>query len=214
VYAITAKNTGDVAFAAALVVVTDARCEAPPLLLGTGGDASTGTLDPGDTWQYACGVQSAVGESVIHNVALVDATDIHGRHATAQATADTRLSAPPTPTRAAAANVGSSAPVVAAAGAKLRGPTGCMPRTARIAVTGSRIAQVTFTVDGRSKRIVKKANGAGRYVYTVAKTKLRTGTHRIRARVVFQAGSSVTARTLVMSLNKCRSAVVKPQFTG
>lgn len=171
------------------MVVTDARCEAPPLLIGTGGDA--GTLDPGDTWQYACGVQSAVGETAIHNVALVDGTDIHGRNATAQATADTLLAAP---RQAVVPNVASGDPVVAPASAKLRGPTGCMPRTAKVSVTGRRIAQVTFTVDGRRKRVVKKANSAGRFVYTLSKTKVRTGVRRVRARVVFQAGSSATRR--------------------
>jgi len=211
VYTISAKNTGDVAFAAPLVVVTDARCEAPPLLIGTGGDGSPGTLDPGDTWQYACAVQSAAGESVIHNVALVDGTDIHGHHATAQATADTLLAAP---RQAVAANVASGDPVVAPASAKLRGPTGCMPRTAKVSVTGKRISQVTFTVDGRSKKIVKQADSAGRFGLSVSRAKLRTGTHRVRARVLFLAGSSATGKTLVMSLNKCRPAVVKPAFTG
>jgi hypothetical protein len=213
VYTITAQNTGDVAFAAALVVVTDARCEAPPLLMGTGRDASAATFDPGETWQYACVVQTAAGDTVIHNVAAVDGTDIHGHHATAQAAADTILVVP-APRQAVAANVGSGAPVVAPASARLRGPTGCMPRTAKISVTGKRIKQVTFTVDGRSKRSVKQADRAGRWVYSVAKAKLRGGTHRVRARVVFRAGSSATAKTLVMSLNKCRPAAIKPAFTG
>ena len=125
VFAIAVKNTGDVAFAAALVVVSDARCEAPPLLMGNGGDGSPGTLDPGDTWQYACAVQSAGGERVIHNVALVDGTDVNGRHATAQAAADTVLNEPP-----AAVLAASGDPILAPASAKLRGPTGCIPRTA------------------------------------------------------------------------------------
>ncbi|MDP1846264.1 MAG: hypothetical protein Q8K79_00615, partial [Solirubrobacteraceae bacterium] len=211
VYLIAATNTGDVAFAAPLVVVTDARCEAPPIRLSTGTDASPGSLDPGDTWQFGCAVQSGPGETVIHNVAHVDGTDVNGRHATAQATADTILAAP---RQAVAANVGSGDPVLAPASAKLRGPTGCMARTAKVSVTGKRISRVTFTVDGRSRKVVTKANSAGRYSYSVSRAKLRTGTHRVRARVVYLTGSSAKAKTLVMTLNKCRRAVVKPVFTG
>jgi len=138
----------------------------------------------------------------------------HATHArTAQATADTILVAP-APRQAVAANVGPGDPILAPASAKLRGPTGCMARTAKVSVTGKRISQVTFTVDGRSKKIVKQADSAGRFGLSVSRAKLRTGTHRVRARVVFLAGSSATGKTLVMSLNKCRPAVVKPAFTG
>jgi uncharacterized repeat protein (TIGR01451 family) len=207
VYTIAASNTGDVAFPAALVVVTDARCEAPPLLMGTGTDASPATLDPGDTWFYACAVQTAVGETAVHNVAAVDGTDIHGRHATAQAVADTRLNQPP------AAVLASGDPVLAPASAKLRGPTGCMPRNGKLVVTGKRIAQVTFTIDAKHKKTVKQADSSGRFVYSVPRSKLRAGTHRVRARVVYLAGSTATAKTLVMTLNKCPAAV-KPAFTG
>ena len=108
-------------------------------------------------------MQSAAGESAIHNVALVDSTDVNGRHAKAKATADTVLVAPRAPRQAVAGAVASSDPALAPVSAKLRGPTGCMPRTSKVVVTGKRIARVTFTLDGRAKRTVRRADSAGRY---------------------------------------------------
>jgi hypothetical protein len=88
-----------------------------------------------------------------------------------------------------------------------------MPRNGKLVVTGKRIAQVTFTIDAKHKKTVKQADSSGRFVYSVPRSKLRAGTHRVRARVVYLAGSTATAKTLVMTLNKCPAAV-KPAFTG
>ena len=93
-YALAVQNTGDVAFVGPLVVLGDAQCEAPPVLTSVAPDATPGSLDPGDIWRYSCSVQTAVGQANVHNVATVDGTDVHGRHATATADADTALSQP------------------------------------------------------------------------------------------------------------------------
>jgi hypothetical protein len=51
-------NPGDIPFPAAGVTVSDPACDAPPELERkqdeSGADDSPGTLDPGDTWVYAC----------------------------------------------------------------------------------------------------------------------------------------------------------------
>lgn len=204
-YLISATNTGDVSFADTLVVITDVQCASPPLRVGVGGDTSAATMDPGDTWVYACMVQTRTSQTNVHNIATVDGTDTHGRHATATASADTVLTTAP-------AAVLASGDVLA--NARLRGPTGCAPRTIRLIVTGSRIASVRFTVDGRKAKTVKKADSSGRWVHTVQRSSLGNGTHRVRARVVFQAGSTPAARTLVMSINRCQPAPLRPSFTG
>jgi len=67
---------------------------------------------------------------------------------------------------------------------------------------------------GRSKKVVTKADSTGRYTYSVSKAEMRVGTHRVKARVVYLAGSSPTSRTLVMTLNRCRRVLLRPQFTG
>ncbi|MDX6510824.1 MAG: hypothetical protein QOE36_328 [Gaiellaceae bacterium] len=200
-YTIVVTNSGNIAFVATQIVLSDGPCEAPPALVSVGGDTSPATLDPGDSWHYACSVQTAAGQAGVHNVVNVDATDLHGHHATGQAVADTALSQP---------TVGSSVPVAAA---RLRGPTGCMPPIARYIVTGTRIAKVTFTLDGRHTRVVKKADKQGRWVFTLRRKITLNGTHRVQAKVTFLDGSSLKTKTLRAAITKCRAAVA-PVFTG
>jgi hypothetical protein len=204
-YLLSATNTGDVTFTAPLVVITDALCDTPPVRVGVSGDTSFTTLDPGDTWLYVCAVPTVSGQTNVHNVANVDATDIHGHHATAQASADTVL--------ASARVLGSGETVAIPASARLRGPTGCILRTGKVIVTGKRIARVVFTTDGRRAKTLTKADGRGRYVYTVRRSELRGGLHTIKARITFLTGSTPTARTLRMNVNHCPT-FVKPAFTG
>jgi uncharacterized repeat protein (TIGR01451 family) len=206
-YALTVSNTGDVAFVGQLVVLSDALCEAPPVRNSVGTDTSPNTLDPGDSWGYSCSVQTAVGQTSVHNVANVDGTDIHNRHATAQGIADTALTQPPAPV------VGSAPVVLAPVSARLRGPARCMPAIASFNVTGTRIKSVTFTVDGRSAKTVRKADAKGRYVYTVRRKITTPGVHRVRAQITFQAGSAQTSKRLEMTFGKCRKAK-RPAFTG
>jgi uncharacterized repeat protein (TIGR01451 family) len=57
-YTFYVTNPGDIPFPAAGVTVSDPACDAPPELERkqdeSGADDSPGTLDPGDTWVYAC----------------------------------------------------------------------------------------------------------------------------------------------------------------
>ena len=53
-YTLYVTNPGLVAIPANGVTVTDNRCDDPPELTTKNGDASPQTLDPGDTWTYAC----------------------------------------------------------------------------------------------------------------------------------------------------------------
>jgi hypothetical protein len=53
-YMLYVTNPGLVAIPANGVTVTDNRCDDPPALTTKNGDASPQTLDPDDTWTYAC----------------------------------------------------------------------------------------------------------------------------------------------------------------
>jgi len=201
-FTLQVTNTGDVAFGAAQVIVTDALCEAPPQLGSANGDSTPGTLDPGDHWTYGCTVQTMVGQMTVHNVATVNGTDVNGRPAGATATADSALTQPVR--KVLGASTGT---------AKLRGPVGCAKATSRVVVTGSRIRSVVFYVDGRKVRTLTKADKQRRWIHTVRTTKLKYGTHRVKVRVTFTKASATKARTLTMVINRCRPTV-KPKFTG
>jgi uncharacterized repeat protein (TIGR01451 family) len=203
-YVLDVTNPGDVAFAAARVAVTDALCQAPPALSSRNGDRSPGTLDHGDRWTYTCQVRTSVGQTRVDNIAQVAGTDRHGHTVRARAGATTRL---------AAIQV---APVrVRSGSAHLRGPKGCM-RTAvvRVTVTGKRIEQVTFRVDGRRVKTLTKAARHGRWTLAMKMRKLALGRHRVQARVKFAADSQTAAKVLRFTVSKCGPPVVAPQFTG
>ena len=40
------------------------------------------------------------------------------------------------------------------------------------------------------------------------------GTHRVEARIQFARSSQTATRTLRLSFNRCRPAIVTPKFTG
>jgi hypothetical protein len=99
--------------------------------------------------------------------------------------------------------------------ARLSGPSGC-PTTSAVAATvsGRRIVKVTFYVDGRKVKTLTKASRNGRWVLPMNVKRFAFGTHRVRVTVQFARSSQTKARTLRLSFNRCRPAVVKPQFTG
>jgi hypothetical protein len=57
-YTLYVTNPGQVAIPASGVEVTDNRCDDPPDLTSKNGDTSPQTLDPGDTWTYACSYET------------------------------------------------------------------------------------------------------------------------------------------------------------
>jgi hypothetical protein len=131
------------------------------------------------------------------------------------------LSTPPAPAAQPAQQVGG---VTVAAprrpgSARLRGPSGCpTSRIVRATVTGSRIARVTFYVDGRRVKTVRRADSRGRFVLSLRLSQLRVGPHRVSARVRFVEASGTPTRTYRMSVRRCGTqspgSAVRPQFTG
>lgn len=91
--------------------------------------------------------------------------------------------------------------------AKLSGRTGCVSTAFTASVRGSRIKQVTFSLDGRKVRTVR----SGRFTARISPVGLRGGAHRVTARITFTNGSTATKR---LTFLRCVKAVVKPTFAG
>jgi hypothetical protein len=225
-YALEVTNPGDVSFAEQLVVVADPLCQAPPALQAKNGDPTPSALDPGDHWTYACQVQTQAGQTGVDNTATVTGTDSNGHTVSAQDTFSTTLSQPAAPAQGASpAQGGSPAPQpqihvsparVRPGSARLRGPTGCPTKAAVAAtVTGRRIVKVTFYVDAKKVKTLTKANASGgRWVLPMNVRRLAYGTHRVQARIQFARSSETKTRTLRLSFNRCKPAIVRPKFTG
>jgi hypothetical protein len=202
-YTLQVTNPGDVEFAATLVVVTDPGCDDPPTLTSKNGDTSPNFLDPGDRWTYTCSHATTAGQSSFLNVATVTGKDFLGKTVTDSDDQPTALS-----------QVLPEPPIVNGT-ARLRGPSGCVRGPFRATVRGSRIARVTFFVDGKRFRRISAPNGEGsRFSVRINPRGRGFGVHRVTARVEFAAGSQTKTRTLRLSFQRCRKQVVKPRFTG
>jgi hypothetical protein len=100
--------------------------------------------------------------------------------------------------------------------ARIAGIRTCpITRPVTLRVQGRQIRRVTYFVDGKRVATVTRADRAGRYLASVDPRRLRTGVHRVRARVEFRSGAG-PARTLKMSFRTCARPVqaVQPHFTG
>jgi hypothetical protein len=228
-YTLDVTNPGDMPFAAADVALTDAKCTTAPALQSTNGDATPGTLDPGDRWTYTCRVQTAAGQTSVVNVGDVTGTDENGKVVTDEDSFTTTLTQPtppsnPTPPSTPVAP--QSAPAQQVAGvtatsrtargtAALRGPRAC-PTTGTVAatVTGRQIRRVTFFVAGKKVKTVTRADRNGRWTLNVRTGSLRRGANAVVARVEFTAASRTRARSLRITITRCAAQAVQPQFTG
>jgi hypothetical protein len=111
--------------------------------------------------------------------------------------------------------LGSSASAeVRVSGASTRGPGGCVRQAFNVAVAGTNIRYVDFSLDGRFLRRVTLRDASGFYRATISLRGLARTTHRVRARVVFRAGSRPLTRTLPVGFRLCSRAVSRPAFTG
>ena len=184
------------------VTIADARCNAtPPTLQTKNGDTSPDVLNPGDRWIYVCSAHTAAGDTTLHNDATVTGTPPSGPNVTATASADVPL-------------LGQGVEPLLPGVARLRGPTGCISsRTHTLTVRGSRIARVSFYLDGRYIGTRTRPNRGTAYTVTVRGAKLRRGSHLVTARITYQAGSNPPTRTLQLAFARCARAVT-PKFTG
>jgi uncharacterized repeat protein (TIGR01451 family) len=205
-YVLTVTNPGDIGFAESTVKVTDAQCNGDAVsLLGKGGDSTPASLDPGDTWTYTCSVQTAVGDSAVHNIASVTGCDRFDKCVDATDSADTTLSQPAQivePTR------------ITPGTARLLGSTGCAARAFNARVRGSKVATVTFVLDGKVVKRVHNSKNAALIQLRINPKKMKVGVHRLVVNITFQAESGTKAKTMRLSFQRCPKKLAAPRFTG
>ena len=127
-----------------------------------------------------------------------------------------KVTSNPTPVAATPAQAGVLGTRAVARGrARIAGARTCPVSAFNVRVTGRQIRRVTFTVDGRRVATLTRADRLGRWQAKVNPRGLRTGLHRVQARVEFNRGAG-SARTLRMSFRTCArpAAQVAPSFTG
>lgn len=205
-YVLTVTNPGDTSLAESTVVVSDPQCNGDPVtLLGKGGDASPGSLDPGDVWTYTCSVQTAAGDTGVENHATVEGSDVLGKVVDSAAAATTVLSQPEQAVLGARISPGN---------ARLLGPTGCQAKAFNARIRGSKIATVTFVLDGKVVKKVKNTKNAKLIAFRINPENLRVGVHRLVVSITFQAGTGTKPKTLRLSFQRCAKKLVSPRFTG
>ena len=96
--------------------------------------------------------------------------------------------------------------------ARIRGPQRCVEGPFRARVTGRRIAQVTFSVDGRPRARVRARPGRTIFSFRVNPRAQSLRAHRITARVRFTGGAP--SRTLRLVYQRCSTVAIAPRFTG
>ena len=87
--------------------------------------------------------------------------------------------------------------------ARLASRRGCVKRPFRARVSGTGIDRVTFSVDGRRTRSPSKAGADGTFAARIDPRRLRTGRHRVTARVEFVTGTGRAPLTLRSAFRHC-----------
>ena len=95
--------------------------------------------------------------------------------------------------------------------ARLTGLAGCVKTTKTARVSGRKIRSVVFSLDGHKLRTVKAKNSR-LATAKVTLAQLKTGTHKLTARVTFTDGTK--AKTLTLRFSRCSTAAISPRFTG
>ncbi len=117
---------------------------------------------------------------------------------------------PPPPPPPPTGGVLSSTPGTAA----INGKTGCPGKPFRVSVRGKQIVSVVFTLDGKVVGRLKGRNRGRFFSKTIDPRRLKTGTHRVIARVTFSERSGTRPRTLRVVFSKCAKRRAAPRFTG
>lgn len=240
-YTIFATNLGDVPFPAASVRVSDPTCDDPPRLVGKasagGVDGSPETLDPGDTWTYACSRKTtAVADcrpTVVRNTATVTGT-ADGTTVGDRVTIETELTCPPTPPKPPAPQPPAPQPPApqppsppsplvppgpkppdagdASHAGFLQAIRGCIgTRVPRVNFEGTRVARVQVFVNGNLRRRLTVQTLQRRLTPRVT---LPPGRYRLAVRVTFQRGTGSPPVTLRRVIRICSARATRPPFTG
>lgn len=229
-YRLFVENVGEVPFPAGTVDVTDPHCDEAPELAGKSDaagdpDASPGTLDPGDTWEYRCsrGTPEPSVNCDVHVVSNTGtvAVTVDGDTLEDSSTIDTLLGCPPPPLEPAVpvepgpppspvTPPGPTPPGAGVAGAVSLSPLrSCLRRGSVATIRGERISRVALFVGGR--RIRGLSIRPLRHQVKIRLTRsFRPGRYRVTARIHFQRGSGTPPLVLVRRVRVC----APPRFTG
>jgi hypothetical protein len=223
-YSFVATNIGTVTLTN--VQLTDDKCQAT--LTRVEPNLADATFDPGDKWYYTCTVVAPAGPAQVDNVAKVCgdyvAKDVPMKTVCDDDPHTFTVPPPGTPPENPPSTPPSSTPDTPPAGggevlpesivsgrAQLRGPSGCVKQAFRARVSGRSIASVTFFVDGRR---VKKVKRGGSFTLKVNPARYGLGRHKVVAVVRFRAKSGTKARRLPLTFRRCAQGAVAPRFTG
>jgi hypothetical protein len=243
-YALVVTNPGFLPVAEAAVTVTDPGCDAPPRLRSKSGDATPGTLNPGDRWIYGCtrSTSSAGDDCVpttVPNMGLVTGS-AGGTSVRDDDSSSTLLLCPVQPLQVLPAPIdptgparpldpsqpGPVAPVLpapppTAGDAALSSLS--LPRPARAArgCIDTRLPRVNLS-GTRIEQIRVSVNGRRVRTLNLRTLQRRTrprimlapGRYRVRARVVFEPGSGTPPVTLARTVRVCTPRATAPRFTG
>jgi hypothetical protein len=241
-YTLDVTNPGYVPFPAESVRVTDPTCDAPPALVGkadaAGTDDSPRTLDPGDTWSYACSRRTTAAAdcqpTILPNTATATGT-AGGSTVTDRVTIETELTCPPPPPQpppqpppgpqpppppqpppgpppSPLIPPGPKPPDAgdAAWAAFLKATKGCIrTHVPRVNFEGTRIARVQVFVNGQPRRRLTVESLQRR---VTPRVQLAPGRYRVSVRVTFQRGTGSPPVTLRRIVRVCGAS--RPPFTG
>ena len=98
--------------------------------------------------------------------------------------------------------------------ANLFGPTGCVAKKFNARVRGTKIATVTFVLDGKVKKVVKNTKNLSLIQFRVNPARLKIGVHKLIVNITFQAGSGTKPKTIRLSFQRCAKKLAAPRFTG
>jgi hypothetical protein len=100
--------------------------------------------------------------------------------------------------------------------ARLSGPGGCVSRAFSASVVGNRIAQVSFTLDGKRLKTLRSPSSGNRWSLRIVPKSLKKGVHRVSVGVSFTANTNPRTQRLRLAFQRCAQAArqVAPRFTG
>lgn len=241
-YALYVTNPGDLPLPASSVEVDDPGCDEPPRLRTKNGDRTPGTLDPGDTWTYACSRATATATadcqvSALTNVATASGT-VGGITVTDDGSVTTTIECPdqppepplppdpeplpgpppvpplPGPAPGPSTPSGPRPPDAGTGG--IAGFTAssvrCLTRAGQLQLTGERMSRFEVRVDGR--RIGTQTLRILQRSATPLTRVFRPGRHVLTVRVTFEPGSATAPVTLTRVVTVCGTAARAPRVTG
>ena len=230
---------------ASTVHVSDDTCDQPPELVSkadrNGQDDTPESLNPGDTWTYACShkTQAPTADCIVSTVTnTATATgSANGTTVERQDEHTTTLNCPeqppqpplptphpPNPTPTPTPNPGPTppAPVVAAGAtpppagrigvAGLRVGRGCVASVSQVRLLGTHVSVIRVSVDGR--RVNRERLQILQRSATPLPRLFGPGRHRLTVRVRFERGSASPPVTLTRTITICAALGRQPHFTG